>query len=104
MVAELVAALRAGDDVQALLVRLLVGGQHLADAGRVHADRLFGEQVLAGRDRRLDVQRPEARRRGQHDVVDFGAVDDLLVGVEAVEAAVRRNVRPGCRVPWPCRP
>ena len=44
-----------------LLLGLLVGGQHLADAGAVDADRLLGEEVLAGLDRRLDVLGPEAR-------------------------------------------
>ena len=84
-------ALRAGDDRQALLLGLLVGGQHLADAGAVHADRLLGEEVLAGLDRRLDVLRPEARRRGQDDVVD-GSRCTCLVGVQADEAAVLGDV------------
>ncbi len=89
-VAGLVAALGAGDDRQALLVGLLIGGQHLADAGAVDGDRLLGEEVLAGLDRGLDVQGPEAGRRRQHHQV--AAVDHLLIGVEADEAAVVGDV------------
>ena len=89
-VAGLVAALGAGDDGQLLALGLLVGGQHLADAGAVDADGLLGEEVLAGLDGRLDVQGPEARRRRQHHQV--AAVDHLLVGVEADEAAVVGDV------------
>ena len=50
-VAGLVAALGAGDDGQFLVLGLLVGGQHLADAGAVDGDGLLGEEVLAGLDR-----------------------------------------------------
>ena len=89
-VAGLVPALGAGDDGQLLALGLLVGGQHLADAGAVDADGLLGEEVLAGLDDRLDVQGPEARRRRQHHQV--AAVDHLLVGVEADEAAVVGDV------------
>ena len=78
-------ALGAGDDGQLLGLGLLVGGQHLADAGGVNAHGFLGEQVLAGLDDRFDVQGPEARRRGQHHQV--AAIDDLLIGVEADEAA-----------------
>ena len=49
-VAGLVPALGAGDDGQVLLLGLLGGRQHLADAGAVDADRLLGEEVLAGLD------------------------------------------------------
>ncbi len=80
------AALGAGDDAQVLLLRLLVSGQHLADARPVDAHRLLGEEVLAGLDGRLDVLGPEAGRGGQHHQVT--AVDDLLIGVEADEAAI----------------
>src|SRR5262249_11460734 len=89
-VRTLVAPLGAGDDAEVLLLRFLVGGQHLADAGRIDGDRLLGEEVLARLDDRLDVQGPEARRRGQHDQV--AAVDDLLIGVEPDEAAVVGDV------------
>ena len=56
------------------------------------ATGFLGEQVLAGRDRCLNVLRPKARRRGQHDVVYFRATDDLFVGIETLEAAIRRYV------------
>ena len=92
-VAELVATLRAGDDRQALFLGLLGGLQHLADAGGVGADRLLGEDVFAGGDGGLEVVRPEARRRGQDDVVDFGEVEQLLVGVQPREAVFLRHVR-----------
>ena len=69
-VAGLVAALGAGHDRQVLLLGLLGGGQHLADAGAVDADRLLGEDVLAGGDGGFEVDRPEAGRRRQDDVVD----------------------------------
>src|SRR5262249_31422145 len=86
-VAGLVAALRAGGDAEILLLRFLVRGQYLADAGAVHGDWLLGEDVLALLDRVLNVLRPEAGGRRQQDDVD-AAVDDLLIGVEADEAAV----------------
>ncbi len=68
-VAGLVPALGAGDDAQVLLLGFFVGGQHLADAGAVDGDRLLGEDVFAGVDGGLDVDRPEAGRRRQDDVV-----------------------------------
>ncbi len=89
-VAGLVAALGAGDDRQPFLVGLFMGGQHLADAGAVDGDRLLGEEVLAGLDRRLDVLRTEAGRGRQHHQV--AAVDDLLIGVEADETAIVGDV------------
>ena len=89
-VAGLVAALGAGDDRQSLLVRLFVGGQHLADAGAVDGDRLLGEELLARLDGGLDVLGPETWRRRQHHQV--AAVDHLLIGVEADEAAVVGDV------------
>ena len=89
-VAGLVPALGAGDDRQVLLLRLLGGGQDLADAGAVDGDGLLAEDVLAGLDGVLQVLRAEARRGGQDDQV--AAVDHLLEGVEAVEAAVLVDV------------
>ncbi len=89
-VAGLVAALGAGDDAEVLLLGLLGGGEHLADAGAVDGDGLLGEDVLAGLDDGFEVLRAEARRGGQDHQV--AAVDDLLVGVEADEAAVVGDV------------
>src|SRR5262249_15320930 len=85
-VAGLGAALGAGDDGEGLLLGLLVGVEDLSDAGRVGADRLLGEDVLAGRHAGLEVDRPEAGRGGEDDVVDVG-LEQLLEGVQAREAA-----------------
>ena len=91
-VAGLVAALQADAHLQALFVGQLVGLHEHAEAGGVGAAGLFHEDVLAGLDRRLVVRGAEARRRGQDHHVD-AAVDGLLVGVQADEHAVLRNVR-----------
>ena len=90
-VARVVAPLQADGDHEVLLLGLLVGGQNAADARRVDGDRLLHEDVLAGLDRRLEVHRPEAGRRGEDDQVD-AAVDRLLVGVEADELPLLRHV------------
>jgi hypothetical protein len=84
----LVAALGAGGGSELLLVGLVEGLEHGADAGAVDTDGLLGEHMLAGVDRLGDVERAEAGRRGQDDIVHIGAVDDLLVGVEAPEDAI----------------
>ena len=86
-----VAQAQAGDDRQVLLARLLAGRQHRTHARGVDGDRLLGEDVLAGLDRRPQVQRAEVRGRGQQHDVDAG-VDHLLVGVEADEAALFRDI------------
>src|SRR5262249_45284921 len=86
-IAVLVAALGAGANADPFSQRIFIGGQDLADAGAVHADRLLGEDVFAGGHRGLNVHRPEAGRRRQDDVVG-AAVDHLLMAVEADEAAV----------------
>ena len=49
-------------------------------AGRIHGHRLFGEHVLAGGNRGLQVGRPESGRRREDHVVDV-AGDHLLVRV-----------------------
>src|SRR5512135_1066760 len=90
-VAGLVLALGAGDDGQVLRLGLLVRLEDLADPGAVRADRLLGEDVLAGLDRGGDVQRPEAGRGGQDHQVHAG-VNHFLEGVEADEAAVGGDV------------
>ena len=60
-------------------------------AGHVHGRGLLHEHVLARLDGRLQVQRPEMRRRGQDDVVDLRHGQQLLVGVEAGEAPFLRD-------------
>jgi hypothetical protein len=55
----------------------------------VHRTRFFGEDVLAGRDGGLDVQ----RGREQDDV--HAAVDHLLVGVESGEPPLHGYIHLG---------
>ncbi len=88
----LVADVQPDRDEQALFLCLLVGGDHLSDAGRVHGDGFFHEDVLVGLDCRFEVQRAEARRCGQQDHIDIG-VDDLGVCVHAYESSFGRHVR-----------
>ena len=68
--AVVVAQAQAGDDRQVLLLRPASQvASTRADAGRIDGHRLLGEDVLAGLDRGLEVQRPEVRRRAeQHHV------------------------------------
>ncbi len=90
-VALLVAALRARADTEALGLRGLRRGQHRADPGAVDRHGLLGEDVLARGDGRLEVQRPEARRRRQDHVVDAGRRDHALVRVQPDEGALFGN-------------
>ena len=85
------AALGAGDDGEVLLFGLLGEAEHLADAGPVDGDGLLAEDVLAGPDRRFEVLRAEARRRGQDHQIDAG-IDHLLIGVEADEGSIGRDL------------
>jgi hypothetical protein len=61
-------------------------------------DRLLGEDVLAGLDARLEVQRAEVGRRGQDHHVD-AAGDDLGVGVEAGETVLGVDGDPAAKLP-----
>ena len=69
---QVVAPAEPGDDREIFLLRFFAGGQHGAHARRVDGHRLFAEDVLAGRHRRLEVRRAEVRRRGQEHHVDVG--------------------------------
>ena len=89
--AVVVAPAEAGDEVQALLLGGPGRFQHVAHAGRVDRHRLLAEDVLAGRDRRLEVVRAEMGRRAEQDHVDVGR-HYLLVGVEADEAVIVGHV------------
>jgi len=91
-VGPLVAPLRADADGQTLVLGCLVGGQDLADAGAVHADWLLGKNVLAGSDRRFDMNRPETGGRGQDHIVDFWTANHLLVGIQPHKAARLRQI------------
>ena len=74
----------AGHQRQIFLLRQLRGFEHVADAGRVHGDRLFAEHVFVGVDAGAKMHGPETGRRGeQHHV--HAAVDQLLIGVQAEE-------------------
>ena len=88
-----VAAHQAAGDLEVLLLGLLAGLEHAADAGGVDGERLLHEHVAALRHGVFHVDRPEGRGRGQqHDAAGADAVDGLLVGVEAEELAVGRHV------------
>ena len=84
-------ALSSGNDAQAFRLRFLGGGKDLADAGPVHANRLFREDVFARLHGGGDVQRPEARRGGQDHEVHAG-VDHVQVGIQTEEATALRQV------------
>ena len=85
--AQVVAPAEAGDDGQVLLLGLFARLQHAAHARRIDGDRLLAEDVLAGVDRGLQVQRAEVGRRAEQHDVDV-AFHDLLVAVEAGERRV----------------
>ena len=89
-----VAQAKARDDRQVLLARLLACRQNRAHPGGIDRDRLLGENVLAGVDRGPKVLGAKVRRLGQQYDVDAG-VDQLLVGVEADEAALFRDIHFG---------
>ena len=84
--AVVVAEAQAGDDREPLRRGQLAALEHGVDAGGVDGHRLLGEDVLAGLDRRAEVDRPEVRRRAEQDHVD-PAAQQLAVGVEPDEAA-----------------
>ena len=86
-----VTALEADGHLQALLVGQFVGFHERAEAGGIDAAGLFHEDVLAGRDGRGVVHRPEAGRGGQQHNIRPGG-DRLLVGVKTREHAIRGNV------------
>ncbi|MCK7518839.1 MAG: hypothetical protein MZV64_14475 [Ignavibacteriales bacterium] len=94
-VALLVAALGPGHDAQAFLGRQFRAGDDRADADRVDGHGLLHEDVLARLDGGLEVEGPEARRRGRDDVVDVLDLEQLLVAVEAGEAGLRFDLDRG---------
>ena len=96
-VVPLMAALQADHDREFFLLRHFVCRHQHPISRRVDAARLFQERVLAGFDGRCVVDRPEVRRRGQQHQVDAG-VDHLLVGVEADEPTLGRDVDLGRQV------
>jgi hypothetical protein len=83
-----VATLRARDHGETALRRRHTRGDHLANAGRVDGHGLLHEDVLARRDRRLEVGRAEVRRRGEDHVVDVLLAEEALVRVEPDVASI----------------
>ena len=79
--------LQADAHREVLLLRFFVGRQHSPDARAVDGDRLFHEHVLARFDRRFEMDRAEAGRRGQDHDVDVG-VEDTAKSVEPEKLAV----------------
>ncbi len=84
-------ALEAHAHRKLLLLGHLVGLDHAAVAGSIHADGLLQEDVLAGRYGRGILHRTEYRRRGQEHQIDL-AGHHLQESVEADELALRRHV------------
>ena len=90
-------ALQADAHGQVLLLRLLGGGQHAAHARRVGGHRLFHEDVLAGLDGGLEMNRPETGRRGQDHQVGPGGRSPFD------RRRSRRTCDPRARRCVPCR-
>jgi len=79
-------------DLESLLLGFLGGFQQPAHAGRVGGERLLHEHVDALLHRVFEMRRAEGGKgREQHHVARTQAVDGLLVGVEAQEAAFGRH-------------
>ena len=88
-----VAAHQADADLQVLLDRLFVQGQHLASTGPVDSRGLFHENVQAAIDRVLEMD--PAKRDGSRqddDVTFLERIHGRLVGVEPDEFAFFGNV------------
>jgi hypothetical protein len=81
----------------AVLLRDPGGLDHRLDAGHVHGHRLLAEDVLAGLDGGAQVERAEPGRGTQQHHID--ALEQLLVPVEPVEAAVGGDIDPGGDIP-----
>ena len=93
---RIVAALRAGDDAEALRRGEFRRRHDLAYADRSDRDGLLHEHVLAGVDRRRQMLWAKVRRRGENHHVDI-AREHFLVSVKAEETRVGRGralVRP----------
>ena len=84
-------ALQADRDHEVFLLGLFVRREYASDAGSVDRHGLLHKDVLARFNRGVEVNRPEARRRGQNHEIG-PAVDRLLIGIEAGKLAILRNV------------
>ena len=87
-IAPLVAALRPGDNLQVLLPRRRRRRVHNPAAGAVHRHGFLHEHMLARRDGRLEIRRPETGRRGQNGILDIRHLQRLLEAVKAAETLV----------------
>ena len=84
-VTRLMAALRARDHGQLLLLRQARRLDYRANADGIHRHRFFDKHVLSRRDRRRKMQRTESGRGREDHHVDTGR-EDFLIGVETREA------------------
>ena len=83
----------AGRHLEVLPLRLRDRLEHAAHSRRVDRERLLHEHVHPFLHGVFEVQRAEGGGGGEHgDVAGPQAVDGLLVGVEAQEHPLRRNV------------
>jgi len=85
---SLVAPLRAGHHGEFQLLGLFSRGHDLADAHRIGAEGLLGEDLFPGLHCRNEMLGPVAGRSCQQDYIDVGG-QYRLVGVEADEAVIR---------------
>src|SRR6185312_9260754 len=95
--AEVVAVAEAGTNAEVPFLGEAGGGDNRTGSRGIDGDRLLAEDVFAGLDGGPEVNRPEAGRRAQQHDID-AAAEQLLVAVEAVEAAFRRHIDLGCDV------
>ena len=85
-----IAPLQADDHLEFLLVGHLRRLETEPGTEGIDADRLLHEDVLAGLDRRIEMERAKARRRGQNHQIAM--LEHLLVAVETLELPVLRTV------------
>ena len=85
LIAAMEAQTKTRNHGQILFLGFDTGGQHRMDARGVNRHRLLGENVLAGINGRLQVDRAEVRRRAQqHDIHATG--EQFLVSLETDKA------------------
>src|SRR5207237_8410458 len=83
--------LRSGGDAESLRLRLVSQREHLADTRTIDRDGLFREDVLARGNRGREMNRPEAGRRREDDVVRVSR-EHLRVCVESGKLAILRHL------------
>lgn len=81
---RVIAIAKTRDDVQVFLGSQAAGFHHLAHAGRIDGNWLLAEDMLAGFDRVVEMDRAIVRARAkQHDI--DAAVNHALIRVETME-------------------